>query len=151
MARGTHSVELNIPIETIWEFVSDMNKWAPLVPGYVEHDIRSEKQSTWKFKGEVGKMQKKVNLQIDITKWQEPTKITFDLKGLNENVAGDGYFEAEALSPTTTRMTGNIDITAGGLLGPMVNPILKTYVPKTTTELTDAIADKLMEVEAAAN
>ncbi|MRH45028.1 SRPBCC family protein [Aquibacillus halophilus] len=148
MPSGTHKIELYIPINTIWELVSDMDKWAPLVPGYIEHEILNERQSTWTFKGEVGIVQKKVSMQLNITNWQKPTKVTFDLKGLNENFSGSGYFEAEALSNTKTKMTSNLDIKAAGMLGPMINPFLKSFVPKTTTELTDAIANKLMKVEA---
>ncbi|MBM7571034.1 CoxG family protein [Aquibacillus albus] len=149
MPSGTHSVELNVPIETIWKFVSDINKWAPLVPGYVKHQIRNPKQSIWELTGEVGNVQKKVNLQIDIIKWQEPTKVTFDIKGLNEKFDGVGYFEAEALSKTNTKITGYINITTRGMLGTIVNPVLTSLVQRKTLELTDAMADKLVKVKSA--
>ena len=38
MPSGTHVTELDIPIDKVWDFVSDMNRWAPLVPGYIEHE-----------------------------------------------------------------------------------------------------------------
>lgn len=147
MPSGTHAKELDSSIDKIWEFVSDMNKWAPLVPGYIEHEIISEKQSTWTFKGDVGIMQKIIKLQIDITMWEEPTRVTFDLKGLNENFEGSGYFEGRSLSDTTTKMTGHLDITAKGMMGPMINQILKSFVPKTAKELTEAIANQIMGLE----
>lgn len=146
MPAGTHTVELDVGIEQIWEFVSDMDKWAPLVPGYIEHEIINENQSTWTFKGDIGIMQKTVKLQIDITEWREPTKVTFDLTGLNENFAGDGYFEAEAIDDNKTKMTGNLDITAKGMMGPMINTILKNFVPKTAEQLTEAVAGKINEI-----
>lgn len=43
-------------------------------------------------------------------------------------------------------MTGNLDITAGGAMGPMINQILKSFVPKTTEELTEAVGGKIYEV-----
>lgn len=143
MPAGTHSVELDVGIQEIWEFVSDMDKWAPLVPGYIEHEIINDKQSTWTFKGDIGIMQKTVKLQIDITEWNEPTTVTFDLTGLNENFSGDGYFEAEAISDSKTKMTGHLDITAKGMMGPMINAILNNFVPKTAQELTDAVANQI--------
>src|SRR5699024_4551442 len=146
MPAGTHTVELDVGIEQIWEFVSDMDKWAPLVPGYIEHEIINENQSTWTFKGDIGIMQKTVKLQIDITEWREPTLVTFDLTGLNENFAGNGYFEEEAIDANKTKMTGNLDITAKGMMGPMINTILKNFVPKTAEELTNAVAEKINEV-----
>lgn len=147
MPSGTHTTELDIPIEKVWDFVSDMNRWAPLVPGYIEHEILSDKQSTWTFKGDIGIMQKTVKLQIDITEWREPTLVTFDLKGLNENFAGNGYFKAEVISETQTMMHGNLDITAKGVMGPMVNAILKSFVPKTAEDLTKAIAEEITNIE----
>lgn len=147
MPSGTHSKELDVSIERIWDFVKDMNKWAPLVPGYIEHDILSETQSTWVFKGDIGIMQKTVKLKIDITEWIEPTRVTFNLTGINENFSGNGYFEAEKLSGEKTKMTGHLDITAKGMMGAMINAILKSFVPKTAEELTEAIGDKIIENE----
>ena len=146
MPNGTHTVEIPVPIEKIWEFVADMNKWAPLVPGYIEHELLSERQSTWKFKGDLGFMKKTVKLQIDIKEWIEPTKVTFDLKGLSDNFTGGGYFEAEKIDDDSTKMTGHLDITAGGMMGAMINSILKNFVPETATELTETIASKIKEI-----
>ena len=146
MPNGTHTVNVPLEIETIWNFVSDMNNWAPLVPGYIEHEILSENQSTWKFKGDLGFMKKTVKLQIDIKEWNEPSQVLFDLKGLSENFSGGGYFEAEVIDEHNTKMTGHLDITAGGMMGPMINGILKNFVPQTAQELTDAIVAKLLEI-----
>lgn len=146
MPAGTHTVQLPVEIEEIWNFVSDMDKWAPLVPGYIEHEIINQNESTWSFKGDLGFMKKTVKLKVDITEWKEPTKVTFNLKGLSDNFKGGGYFQAEVIDENNTKMTGNLDITAGGAMGPMINQILKSFVPKTTEELTDAVANKIKEV-----
>ncbi len=147
MPNGIHTIELPVAIDKIWNFVSDMNKWAPLVPGYIEHEILSDRQSTWAFKGDLGFMKKTVKLKIDIKEWIEPTKVTFDLTGLSDNFGGNGYFEAETVNDNTTKMTGCLDITAKGAMGPMVNTILKTFVPKTAQELSEAIANRIEEIE----
>lgn len=150
MPTGTHKIELDIPIERVWMFVSDMDNWAPLVSGYVEHKKVNEKQSTWKFKGDIGIAQKTVHLKIDITEWQEPTKVTFDLTGLNERFTGNGYFQANALNEMRTNVTSHLNVTARGIKGPIINTILKTLLPKTTTDLTQAIAEKMRRLETAA-
>lgn len=151
MPNGTHTIELPVPIEKIWDLVSDMNKWAPLVPGYIEHEILSDKQSTWKFKGDLGFMKKTVKLQIDIQEWIEPSKVTFDLKGLSDNFTGGGYFIAEKITDSSTSMTGHLDITAGGMMGAMVNSILKNFVPETAKELTEAIGAEILRIESEKN
>ena len=145
MPGGSYTTELDLPIEVIWDFVSDMNKWAPLVPGYIEHKILNEKQSTWKFKGDVGRLQKTVSMRIDITEWKKPTTVRFTLTGLTENVSGKGYFEAKEITNYQTEMTGNLNMTAKGLMGPVINPVLKTMVPKTVKRFTEAVVNKIIE------
>src|SRR5690625_7913359 len=79
-------------------------------------------------------------MSLDITEWNRPTKITFDLVGLNEKFVGKGYFEATSLSEQKTRITGCLRITAKGMMGPMINSVLKTIIPKVTREFTTAVA-----------
>lgn len=148
MPSGTHTKELDLSIDKIWDFVSDMNKWAPLVPGYIEHEILNEKQSTWTFTGDIGIMQKTIKLQIDITEWNEPTLVSFKLKGLNENFTGNGYFKATLLSNDQTNIEGHLGITAKGVMGPMINQILKSFVPKMAKDFTDSVTNKIEEIEA---
>ncbi|MFA1819285.1 CoxG family protein [Virgibacillus oceani] len=146
MPSGTHQEEINVSIHNIWDFVSDMNNWAPLVPGYIDHDILNDTQSNWEFYGDIGILRRKIKLQVTITNWEEPTKVTFDLKGKNEKFTGSGYFEGVALDETNTKMTGNLDITATGLKAPVINPVLTSFVPKTATDLTRAVAERIREI-----
>ncbi|API93629.1 MULTISPECIES: CoxG family protein [Virgibacillus] len=143
MPSGTKKVTLNVPIEHVWNFVSDMNYWAPLVPGYIDHEIINDKESTWTFKGDLGIVHKKVHLKVIITKWEKPEKVTFDLKGLSEKFTGSGAFNAKAINADQTKMTGHLDIKAGGIMGPVINPALKSFVPKMTSELTEAISQEI--------
>jgi carbon monoxide dehydrogenase subunit G len=146
MPSGMHQVKVQLPIKVIWDFVSDMDHWAPLIPGYIDHKKINDRQSTWEFKSDIGIMKKKVNLLIDIKEWVEPTRVTFDLKGINEKFRGSGYFEAEATNPNQTKMTGFLEIIAEGAMGTMINNILKTVIPKTAEEMAIAISTKLEEI-----
>ena len=82
MATGTHTVEVPVGIEHVWDFVSDMEKWAKLVPGYNAHEMIDDKHSTWTFKGNVGVLKKTVEVEIIILEWVSPSTVTFELKGL---------------------------------------------------------------------
>lgn len=146
MPRGMHQVEVHLPIENVWDFVKDMDNWAPLVPGYIGHQKFNERRSTWEFKSDIGIMKKKVSLLIDITKWNEPNLVTFNLKGLNEKFSGQGYFKAEEVGNNLTRMTGYLEIVAEGAMGSIVNNILKTSIPKTAEEMALAISGRLEEL-----
>lgn len=146
MPSYSHQAEVNVPIDSIWEFVSDIDNWAPLVPGYIEHKIISEKESTWSFTSDIGIMKKKIELKVDITSWQKPTTITFNLTGINEKFTGHGFFTAEAQSPKKIIMTGCLEIKAEGMMAKMANSILQSSLPEVTAELTEAVASKMEEI-----
>ncbi|PLT35075.1 CoxG family protein [Bacillus sp. V5-8f] len=144
MPEGLHKVLLPFPIRMVWNFVSVMDNWSPLVPGYVGHEIISDNESTWEFVGDLGPLKKKIKMKVQITKWVEPTKVTFDLLGLNEKFIGKGHFSGRQIDPQTTEMEGFLDITANGATARLTNGLLKSFVPRTCTELTEAIAEKLI-------
>ncbi|WML38852.1 hypothetical protein RCG19_16870 [Neobacillus sp. OS1-2] len=60
MPSEVQHVELNIPIEVIWDFIRDENNWAPLVPGYIQHEKMNERQISWEFKSDLVVMKKRL-------------------------------------------------------------------------------------------
>ncbi|WP_042349222.1 CoxG family protein [Bacillus massiliigorillae] len=143
MPSSNHAVELHIPKHKVWEFVSDLNNWAPLMPGYIAHEHVDEQEATWEFLGDFGFMKKKVSLKLDRIIRVEELMITFDLEGINDNFEGSGYFEVKGLDQEHTVLTGSLDISSGGFMGAMVNNVLKTSVPQTTKELVQSIGREL--------
>jgi carbon monoxide dehydrogenase subunit G len=143
MPSGLHQVLLELPIGVIWNFVKDMDNWAPLVPGYVNHEKINKRQSLWAFQGDTGIFKKKVSLLIDIKEWRAPTRVSFDLKG--QKYDGEGYFEARAININNTRLTGFLEVNAIGAMEAMKNSLLKTVIPKSVEEMALAISTKLLE------
>lgn len=70
-----------------------MDNWAPLVTGYQAHEQQSETESLWTLKGDIGALARVVRFQVHITEWNGPSRVAFDLKGLNEPLEGGGTFE----------------------------------------------------------
>lgn len=66
MPNGSHHIQLNLPIEKVWDFVRSINNWAPLVPGYINHELINEYESTWEFKGDLGFMKKTIKLNYGV-------------------------------------------------------------------------------------
>lgn len=143
MPNGSHQAIVDIPINKIWNFVKDMDKWAPLIPGYITHEKQNERQSTWEFYSDIGIMKKKICLMVNITEWIEPKRVSFELKDIHEKLTGNGYFKAEEVGKRSTRITGYLNLSASGAMGKVVNKMLKTSLPKAAEELTAAIAEKL--------
>lgn len=143
MATGTHIVEIPADIQTVWDYVSDLEKWATAVPAYKEHQILNDKQSIWTFEGNVKGIKKTIQAQIDITEWNEPSNIKFALKGLSDNFTGSGQFTAAEENGKTT-MSCTVEVNAGGLSGAVLTPLIKWAVPKVATRLTESIARKIV-------
>jgi carbon monoxide dehydrogenase subunit G len=74
----------------VWDFVKDMNHWAPFLTGYQSHEIVDETDSVWTLKGDVGILSRMVKLRAHVTEWIEGEKVSFTLTGLNEKVDGGG-------------------------------------------------------------
>ena len=145
MPSGIHQVELAFPNDVVWNFVKDMNNWAPLVPNYIHHEKLTERQSTWEFKSDTGILKNKIRLLTDIIEWNEPTMVSFDLKGQSEKYFGAGFFELKALNLHKTRLTGFLEVNVIGTMGSHMNSILKASLPKSAEEMAKAISSKLAE------
>ncbi len=143
MATTTYKTNITAPNEKVWQFVSNIENWASLVPGYRKHTMLNDKQSTWTFSGTVAGMTKTVEVQIDITDWEEPSKIGFALQGLSDKFTGAGYFEATPVSATTTDMTMNLELKAGGIAGVALNPIFKIALPLAAEKLAGRVVTKI--------
>ncbi len=92
MPEVTHNTLMNLPPDTIWDFVKDMNNWAPFLTGYQSHEIVDDRHSKWVLKGDVGVLARTVNLDVEITEWVDEEKVALNLTGSNEAVDGGGLF-----------------------------------------------------------
>ena len=143
MASSIHSKTVRVNQQTARDFLQDKDGWAVLIPGYLNHEIISEKEMIWVFKGDFGFIQKAVKLQLNVQEVIEQNKISFELVGLSDNINGSGYFEMKIISAEDVEIVGNLDMKAGGFLASMINPVLETFVPQTIEQLVEAIADTL--------
>ncbi len=93
MPSAEYTTTAKLPVETIWDFVKEMDNWAEYVTGYQSHEKQSETDSVWVLKGDVGVLARILKFQVHITEWNGPSRVAFQLKGLNEPMEGGGTFE----------------------------------------------------------
>ena len=144
MAIASHSVNISASVENVWEYVSQIENWATMVPAYKEHEQIDEQKSVWTFEGNFKGLKKTVKMELDITEFHAPSTIRFELKGLTDNFTGSGQFTAEETAGQTT-MTGTVEVNAGGLSGAVLSPVLKMVLPKVTSRLTEKIARQIKQ------
>jgi carbon monoxide dehydrogenase subunit G len=100
MPEVEYSTVVNLPPEKVWDFVKDMNNWAPFLTGYQKHEIVSDTDSIWTLKGDVGVLARTVELKAHITEWNGPERVSFTLAGINELVDGGGTLLMGPYTPT---------------------------------------------------
>ncbi|PIC99978.1 CoxG family protein [Sporosarcina sp. P29] len=146
MPNGTKEINVTASAQHVWSFLEEVDQWAPLIPGYIAHEKVSGNQFTWKFRADLGMMQKNIVMQVDITEKVERSMIAFTLEGLNESLEGNGSFQLEEAAETTI-LKGYLDIRGKGMMGSVINSMMKSYVPETVSALTEAIDLKISQIE----
>ena len=144
MPSDAYTKQIEAPIEELWETVSDLNKWAALMPGYVEHEVVSESEGKLVFLGDFGIVKKNVTLQIQDIQRNAPEKISFKLIGVGEGVNGSGSYTLEKVADSSTNVTCQFEMAGSGFMGAMINNILKNFVPQVTKQLVEGINDKVV-------
>lgn len=138
----TTTIEIARP--DVWEFVKDMNNWAPFAEGYQSHEVVNDRESIWTVKGEIGPISRTTKFHVQITEWVEMERVAFELKGLNEPISGGG---AIRLSDTEdgggTEIRGEATLQFGGSLGPIVNHMIGPWIRAGADDLVTKIARAL--------
>jgi len=140
MPEITYSTTMAAPRATVWEFVRDINNWAPLTRGYQAHEIVNERESVWTVKGDLGPISRITKFHVTITEWVEGERVAFTVNGLNEPINGSGAIKiADGAQAASTAIQGNATIEMGGTLGPVVNHLIVPFVEEGADELVTRI------------
>lgn len=123
MPEVEYTTTLSLPREVIWDFVKDMNNWAPFLTGYQKHQIVNETDSIWTLKGDVGVLARRVELKAHVVEWRGPDRVAFTLTGINELVDGGGELEMSdcASAPISTSKA----IVKRGFFGRMIDALFR--------------------------
>jgi carbon monoxide dehydrogenase subunit G len=130
MPEVEYTTTMRLSPEAIWDFIKDMNNWAPFLTGYQKHEIVDEKESVWTLKGDIGILSRMVKLKVLITEWNGPEKVSFTLTGLNEEVEGGGTFvmgRSEAKPAATVNAPSAPPPKKYGLFRRMTNAIFRFF------------------------
>lgn len=113
MPEVEYTTTINLPRETIWEFIKDMNNWAPFLTGYQKHEVLSDTDSIWTLKGDVGVLSRMVRLKAQVTEWNGPERVAFSLTGLNEAVEGGGLLRMEGCAESAGSSASPLAVAPG--------------------------------------
>jgi carbon monoxide dehydrogenase subunit G len=138
MPTVTHTVAVEAPLATTWKFVKEPRNWAELMPGYEGMEELSESDSEWKIRGDVGILTKLVTMQVHVTEWVEMSHVNFTVVCKEEPLTAEGALVAHGQGDTTN-LDFNLTAEAGGMLGPVVNALLMTVMPRMARDFAGGI------------
>jgi len=140
MEKVDYNTTVDIPLDVMWDFIKDFGNWAPMVKGYQTHDMVDEKKSIWTIRGEFGPFSRLTKFDNIITEWVEKDRVAFELKGLNEPVAGYGMVQlAPANAGSGSTISAEVGFNAGGALGPLINRLVRPWVRTVAEELVEKL------------
>lgn len=141
MASSTYIEQTEATKDVIWSFLQNKEAWATLIPGYLHHEIQSDSDMIWVFKGDFGIVEKAVKLQLKV-KEAADGRIAFDLIGLSDNINGSGSFAVADIDGKQA-VEGVLNMKAGGFLAAAINPVLEKFVPQTIEAHVKAMAQQI--------
>jgi carbon monoxide dehydrogenase subunit G len=124
----------------VWDFVRDMDNWAPFTRGYQSHEVIDDRESVWVVKGDLGPISRITKVRVNITEWVEGEKVGFTVRGLNEPVEGSGaILLSDTAAGARTEIRADATIAFGGSLGPVVNHLIGPFIESGADELVAQI------------
>jgi len=166
---ATRSVDRSLA--DIWEFVREMDNWAPMITGYVAHVKESDKDSLWTLTGDLGPFSKSVKMRVHITDWKDAERIAFELEGIDEVVSGHGSFDLSEDAPpppppqpwwrrfmnwllgkrpaltisesAKSHVIFTFAVEVGGPMAPMVNAMIGPAAEAVATDLLAKVGERL--------
>jgi carbon monoxide dehydrogenase subunit G len=138
--------QVSVPVElgATWRFVADMNNWAADIPGYRQHTMVNDRESIWVIRGDVGMLSREAELQVTITEWDEPRAVSFTLEGTEEPISGRGRFSTESSAAGETQLGFQLSLSAGGAMGPVIDALLGTQLPKIAERFVEALSADIL-------
>lgn len=143
MPQANVSGRINLPIETVWEFIKDMKNWAPCMPGYISFEEIDDNVSIWRLKGDVGIFQRAVNFTVNITEKVAPERIAFTLEAKGEGIVGSGAYTAKPAGDSETDMEFMLDMSGQGMAKPIINALLSKTLPRDCQKLKENLIEVL--------
>lgn len=130
MIQATHNIEIDAPINAVWDYVRDIEKWANLFPGCQECHVINDNESRWVIKVGAGGMVKTVNVQVEVTEWAGPETVNFSFKLQNEPVVGKGHYTARQADAGQTDISLQVEVEGSGSMAPMWEAVSKPLLPQ---------------------
>jgi carbon monoxide dehydrogenase subunit G len=129
MIETEQSTLIEAPIESAWNYVQDIRRWANLFPGCQECTVLDEHNSRWILKVGAGGLVRKVTVLVHVDEWSGPERVSFSFKLEGDPVEGSGVYCAESKSPRETEVRMHVRVCGSSALAPMWEAMSRPLLP----------------------
>lgn len=148
MIETTQGTVIAAPIGAVWDFVSDISGWAPLMPGMQDVEMIDADHSRWVLKVGVGGLVRTVKVDVTVDRWAGPGEVDFTYGLTSDPVKGSGTYRAVAQGAAETAIELHVKVEGSGPMAPMWEAMGRPLLP----QLAKAFAGALKtQIEAAAS
>ncbi|MFM5908181.1 MAG: CoxG family protein [Novosphingobium sp.] len=147
MIETTQDVTIAAALGAVWDHVSDIGGWAPLMPGMQSVEMIDENNSRWVLKVGVGGLVRIVTVAVRVDRWAGPGEVDFTYDVTSDPVKGSGTYRASPQPDGATQVLLHVKVEGSGPMAPMWEAMGRPVLP----QLAKAFAGSLkQQIEAQA-
>ena len=143
MIETEQSVAIAAPIDQVWVYAKDVQRWASIMPGYQQCEIIDEDNSRWVLKVGVGGLVRTVKVSVHVDRWAGPDAVDFSYKLEGDPVSGNGTYRAAANDAHETQITLGVQVIGGGPMAPMWEAMGGPMLPKFALGFAEQLKAKI--------
>ncbi len=130
MIQAEHAIAIDARIDTVWDYVQDIRRWANLFPGCQDCEVINEHESRWTIKVGAGGLVKTVKVLVTVAAWDGPERVNFTYRLETDPVEGRGSYTATATDAGATTVHLALEVAGTGSMAPMWEAMSKPLLPQ---------------------
>ena len=143
MIETEQSVVIAAPIDQVWIYARDVERWASIMPGYQSCELIDADDSRWVLKVGVGGLVRTVKVAVHVDRWAGPEKVDFSFQLEGDPVTGSGAYRAAAKGAHATDVTLHVRVNGGGPMAPMWEAMGGPLLPKFALGFAEQLKAKI--------
>lgn len=143
MIETTQGTVIAAPIGAVWDHVSDIARWAPLMPGMQDVQMIDTDHSRWVLKVGVGGLVRTVKVEVTVDRWAGPGEVDFTYVLTSDPVKGSGTYRASAQGASETAIELHVKVEGSGPMAPMWEAMGKPVLPQLAKAFAGALKGQI--------
>jgi carbon monoxide dehydrogenase subunit G len=136
------SVAIAAPIDQVWAYAKDVERWAEIMPGYQSCEVIDDDNSRWVLKVGVSGLVRTVNVQVRVDRWAGPERVEFSYDLDGDPVSGGGSYTAKVIEHGTC-VTLHVQVQGSGQMAAMWEALGGPMLPKFARKFAEQLRDRI--------